>query len=55
MKIAVIGAGAMGGSTVKGLIATGQEKAQDITVSDPSEKVLQQFACVERYQGLYGL
>ena len=44
MKIAVIGAGAMGGSTVKGLIATGQEKAQDITVSDPSEKVLQQFA-----------
>ena len=44
MKIAVIGAGAMGGSTVKGLIATGQEKAQDITVSDPSEKVLQEFA-----------
>ena len=46
MKIAVIGAGAMGGSTVKGLIATGQEKAQDITVSDPSESVLQQFAAM---------
>ena len=44
MKIAVIGAGAMGGSTVKGLLAAGQVKAHDITVSDPSEKVLQQFA-----------
>lgn len=30
MKIAVIGAGAMGGSTVKGLIATGKRRLRTL-------------------------
>ena len=44
MKIAVIGAGAMGGATVEGLIKGQQFKNEDITVSDPSQAVVDKFA-----------
>lgn len=44
MKIAVIGAGAMGGATVEGLIKGQQFKNEDITVSDPSQQVIEKFA-----------
>ena len=44
MKIAVIGAGAMGGATVEGLIKGTQFKNEDITVADPSEAVIKKFA-----------
>ncbi len=44
MKIAVIGAGAMGGATVEGLIKGQQFKNEDITVSDPSQAVIEKFA-----------
>ncbi len=44
MKIAMIGAGAMGGATVEGLIKSNFFKNEDITVSDPSEKVVEKFA-----------
>jgi pyrroline-5-carboxylate reductase len=44
MKITVIGAGAMGGSTVEGLLKTTIVKAADITVSDPSASVTDHFA-----------
>ena len=44
MKIAIIGAGAMGGSTVEGLIKGQTFKNEDITVSDPSEAVIDKFA-----------
>ena len=43
MKIAMIGAGAMGGATVEGLVKTGQYKSDDIVVSDPSQAVLDKF------------
>ena len=43
MKIAVIGAGAMGGATVEGLIKGQQFRNEDITVSDPSQAVLKKF------------
>ena len=43
MKIAMIGAGAMGGATVEGLVKAGQQKSDDITVSDPSQAVLDKF------------
>ena len=43
MKITMIGAGAMGGATVEGLIASRTFRAADITVSDPSEAVLSKF------------
>ena len=43
-KIAVIGAGAMGGATVEGLIKGGQFKNEDITVADPSQAVIGKFA-----------
>lgn len=43
MKIAVIGAGAMGGATVEGLIKGQQFKNEDITVSDPSQAVVEKF------------
>ena len=43
MKIAVIGAGAMGGATVEGLIKGQQFKNKDITVSDPSQTVVEKF------------
>jgi len=44
MKIAIIGAGAMGGATAEGLIKGGQFRNEDITVSDPSEAVVEKFA-----------
>ena len=43
MKIAVIGAGAMGGATVEGLIKGQQFNNEDITVSDPSQVVVEKF------------
>ena len=44
MKISVIGAGAMGGATVEGLIKGQQFKNEDITVSDPSQAVVEKFS-----------
>lgn len=44
MKIAMIGAGAMGGATVEGLIKAEFFRNEDITVSDPSEAVVEKFA-----------
>jgi pyrroline-5-carboxylate reductase len=44
MKIAVIGAGAMGGATVEGLIKCESFANEDITVSDPSLKIVEKFA-----------
>ena len=44
MKIAMIGAGAMGGATVEGLVRTGLFKNEEIIVSDPSQAVLDKFA-----------
>jgi pyrroline-5-carboxylate reductase len=44
MKIAMIGAGAMGGATVEGLIKGQTFKNEDITVADPSTAVLDKFA-----------
>ena len=43
MKISVIGAGAMGGATVEGLIKGHLFKNEDITVSDPSQAVVDKF------------
>ena len=43
MKISVIGAGAMGGATVEGLIKGQQFRNEDITVSDPSQAVVEKF------------
>ncbi len=43
MKISVIGAGAMGGAIVEGLIKGQQFKNEDITVSDPSTQVTEKF------------
>ena len=43
MKITMIGAGAMGGATVEGLLKAGHE-GKDICVSDPSAAVLDKFA-----------
>jgi pyrroline-5-carboxylate reductase len=44
MKIAMIGAGAMGGATVEGLIKAASFKNEDMTVSDPSQAVVEKFA-----------
>ncbi|MBQ9357072.1 MAG: pyrroline-5-carboxylate reductase [Prevotella sp.] len=44
MKIAMIGAGAMGGATVEGLVKCGAYRNEDICVSDPSQAVLEKFA-----------
>lgn len=44
MKIAIIGAGAMGGATVEGLLKSQYIDTVDITVSDPSAAVLEKFA-----------
>jgi pyrroline-5-carboxylate reductase len=44
MKITMIGAGAMGGATVEGLIKGERFKNEDITVADPSQQVLEKFA-----------
>lgn len=43
MKISVIGAGAMGGAIVEGLLKTDETNAADITASDPSEQALSRF------------
>ncbi|MBQ8988112.1 MAG: NAD(P)-binding domain-containing protein [Prevotella sp.] len=44
MKIAVIGAGAMGGTTVEGLVKGQYFKNEDITVADPNQDTLKRFA-----------
>ena len=44
MKIAVIGAGAMGGATVEGLIKGKTFSNENITVSDPSADVVKRFS-----------
>jgi pyrroline-5-carboxylate reductase len=44
MKIAMIGAGAMGGATVEGFIKSEFFQNEDITVSDPSLQVVEKFA-----------
>ena len=44
MKIAMIGAGAMGGATVEGLIKGEFFKNENITVADPSQQVIEKFA-----------
>ena len=44
MKISVIGAGAMGGTTVEGLIKSQYLSNGDITVSDPNPDALKKFA-----------
>ena len=44
MKIAMIGAGAMGGATVEGLIRGEMFRNEDITVADPSQAVIDRFA-----------
>ena len=43
-KISIIGAGAMGGATVEGLIKGETFRNEDITVSDPAQAVLDKFA-----------
>ena len=44
MKITMIGAGAMGGATVEGLIKGEFFKNENITVADPSQQVIEKFA-----------
>lgn len=44
MKIAVVGAGNMGGAVARGLVKAGTVAAKDVTVSDVSDAVLQRFA-----------
>ncbi|MBR7049521.1 MAG: NAD(P)-binding domain-containing protein [Prevotella sp.] len=44
MKIAIIGAGAMGGATAEGLLNSGLLNASDITISDPCKRILDKFA-----------
>ena len=44
MKVSVIGAGAMGGAIVQGLLKGDFSKNSDITIADPSQKVIDQFA-----------
>ncbi|MBQ4174828.1 MAG: NAD(P)-binding domain-containing protein, partial [Prevotella sp.] len=44
MKISVIGAGAMGGAIVEGLLKTNEYKTADITVADPYAPILDKFA-----------
>ena len=46
MKIAVIGAGNMGGATARGLVKAGAVKASDVTVSDISPVVLATFSAL---------
>ncbi|MEN6453217.1 MAG: pyrroline-5-carboxylate reductase [Prolixibacteraceae bacterium] len=43
-KIAVLGAGNMGGAIVNGIIQSGYLDASSICVADPREKVLEEFA-----------
>ena len=44
MKIAVVGAGNMGGAVARGLVKAGTVGAADVTVSDLSDAVLQRFS-----------
>ena len=44
MKVSVIGAGAMGGAIAQGLLKGEFAKNSDITIADPSQKVIDQFA-----------
>ena len=44
MKIAIIGAGAMGGAIVEGLLKTNKYQPTEITVADPYPAVLEHFA-----------
>lgn len=44
MKISVIGAGAMGGGIVQGLLKGSMFSSSEITVADPSESALDRFA-----------
>ncbi len=44
MKISVIGAGAMGGATIEGLLKGNYVQAADICVSDVSPKAVERFA-----------
>ena len=44
MKISIIGAGAMGGATVEGLLKGNYVQAADICVSDASQKAVERFA-----------
>lgn len=46
MKISVIGAGAMGGAMVEGLLQGETFRAADITVADPCDKTLDHFAAM---------
>ena len=46
MKIAVIGAGNMGGATARGLVKAGAVNASDVTVSDISPVVLATFSAL---------
>ncbi len=46
MKIAMIGAGAMGGATVEGLIKTGKYNNEEIIVADPSRDCRDHFAAL---------
>ena len=44
MKIAVVGAGNMGGAIARGFVKAGTVRAADVTVSDISETILQGFS-----------
>ncbi len=44
MKISIIGAGAMGGATVEGMIKADYFNLKDLMVSDPAEAVLKKFS-----------
>ena len=44
MRIAVVGAGNMGGAVARGLVKAGTARSADITVSDLSDAVLQRFS-----------
>lgn len=44
MKIAIIGAGAMGGSLAQGMLNAKVVPAQDLFVADPSQETLKRFA-----------
>ena len=46
MNIAVIGAGAMGGATVEGLVKSNAFSSKDIIVSDPSADVVKKFSAL---------
>ena len=43
MKIAVIGAGAMGGALVEGILKIQGQRAEDVTVADPVAKTRERF------------